>query len=61
MAGVEKQLKIISNLLAEAKFEVVNEGIRVKYTPTEEDLKMCENLALISLKLLNNYFNGNYI
>jgi len=47
-----ESVKIISNLLAEAKFEVVNEGIRVKYTPTEEDLKMCEEFGINFAKTL---------
>lgn len=40
-----ESVKIITNKLEEAKFEVVNQGIKVKYTPTEEELKQCEEFG----------------
>ncbi|MDK2824382.1 MAG: anaerobic nitric oxide reductase flavorubredoxin [Clostridia bacterium] len=42
-------VKIINNLLSEAKFEVINDGLKFKYKPTEEEFKECiefgENFA----------------
>lgn len=34
-------IKVITKRLQEAKFEIVNDGIKFKYNPTEEELKEC--------------------
>jgi len=38
-------LKIMNKYMEDMKFEIVDEGIRVKYVPTHEDLKQCVELG----------------
>ena len=38
-------VKLVSQAMEEMKFEVLDPGIRVKYVPTEDDLKKCVELG----------------
>lgn len=40
-----ESVKILSTRLAEAKFQVINEGIRFKYNPTAEELVQCNDFG----------------